>query len=164
MTLAAGLATLRALTPEVYAHLDSLGARLATGLAKAFDDAGRDARVVRCASMVNVWPSAEPVSDMRMAGQLDGDWWEEASFALTCKGYRMSSGWMQMVRQPPTAHLLSDLQSRNLPELSCLVCQTISEPMTEAIIDDFVEAVREVLEEEGVEVAEEALAEERARL
>lgn len=36
--------------------------------------------------------------------------------------------------------------------------------MTEAIIDDFVEAVREVLEEEGVEVAEEALAEERARL
>lgn len=101
MTLAAGLATLRALTPEVYAHLDSLGARLATGLAKAFDDAGRDARVVRCASMVNVWPSAEPVSDMRMAGQLDGDWWEEASFALTCKGYRMSSGWMQMVRQTP---------------------------------------------------------------
>ena len=101
VTLAAGLATLRALTPEVYAHLDSLGARLATGLAKAFDDAGRDARVVRCASMVNVWPSAEPVSDMRMAGELDGDWWEEASFALTCKGYRMSSGWMQMVRQTP---------------------------------------------------------------
>ena len=44
------------------------------------------------------------------------------------------------------------------------MCQTISEPMTEAIIDDFVEAVREVLEEEDVEVAEEALAEERARL
>ena len=36
--------------------------------------------------------------------------------------------------------------------------------MTEAIIDDFVEAVREVLEEEDVEVVEEALAEERARL
>ena len=36
--------------------------------------------------------------------------------------------------------------------------------MTEAIIDDFVEAVREVLEEEDVVVAEEAVAEERARL
>ena len=34
----------------------------------------------------------------------------------------------------------------------------------QAIIDDFVEAVREVLEEEDVEVAEEAVAEERARL
>ena len=44
------------------------------------------------------------------------------------------------------------------------MCQTISEPMTEAIIDDFVEAVREVLEEEDVVVAEEVVAEERARL
>ena len=36
--------------------------------------------------------------------------------------------------------------------------------MTEAIIDDFVEAVREVLEEGDVVVAEEVVAEERARL
>ena len=30
-----------------------------------FEPAGRDCRVVRCGSMVNVWPSAEPVVDMR---------------------------------------------------------------------------------------------------
>ena len=61
------------ITPEVYAHLDSLGARLATGLAKAFDDAGRDARVVRCASMVNVWPSAEPVSNVHAIASTEDD-------------------------------------------------------------------------------------------
>ena len=68
---------------------------------------------------------------------------------------------------PPNPPPLICCQTCNLEiflNFLVFVCQTISEPMTEAIIDDFVEAVREVLEEEDVEVAEEALAEERARL
>ena len=39
-TLAAGLATMRALTDEVYEHLDSLGNRLGMKLGPVFDDAG----------------------------------------------------------------------------------------------------------------------------
>jgi glycine cleavage system protein P-like pyridoxal-binding family len=75
---------------------------------------------------------------------LDTAWWELASFALTCKGYRISSGWMMM---------------------------TISEPMTTETIDGFVAALAEVLEESddhgaGVHAEAAAEAEEagRARL
>ena len=57
---------------------------------------------------------------MGRSGELESEWWELASFALTCKGYRISSGWMMMA---------------------------ISEPMTIETIDSFVLAVADVLAE-----------------
>ena len=125
LTLAAGLATLRALTPEVYSHLDRLARRLQEGLQASFEAARRPCRVVRCGSMVNVWPSSTPVVSMRAVAKLDTKWWELLSFALTCRGYRISSGWMMI---------------------------TISEPMTDQIIDEFVETVAEELAAESNEL------------
>ena len=127
LTLAAGLATLQAMTPELFAHLDTLGARLQEGLQTTLAKAGKPARVNRCASMVNVWPgSTAPITDMRASdpssrgGGKYSSWWELVSFGLTVKGYRISSGWMQM---------------------------SLSEPMNEAIVDGLVHAVEEILVE-----------------
>ena len=127
LTLAAGLATLQAMTPELFAHLDTLGARLQEGLQTTLAKAGKLARVNRCASMVNVWPgSTAPITDMRASdpssrgGGKYSSWWELVSFGLTIKGYRISSGWMQM---------------------------SLSEPMNEAIVDGLVHAVEEILVE-----------------
>lgn len=53
---AAGLATLRHLTPERYAELERLGDRLRTGLTSAFERQGLDARAGGIASIFQVFP------------------------------------------------------------------------------------------------------------
>ena len=53
---AAGLATLRQLTPDVYQRLADLGERLRTGLTRRFDEAGVAAQVVGMASLFQVVP------------------------------------------------------------------------------------------------------------
>ena len=53
---AAGLATLRHLTPERYTHLASLGDRMRTRLASGFAAVGLDARIAGIASLFQVFP------------------------------------------------------------------------------------------------------------
>jgi glutamate-1-semialdehyde 2,1-aminomutase len=53
---AAGLATLRQLTPDVYRRLAVLGERLRTGLARRFEEVRVDAEVVGVASLFQVVP------------------------------------------------------------------------------------------------------------
>ena len=55
---AAGLATLRELTPDVYARLDALGARLGDGIAAAIGREGLDARVAVSGSLFQVFTGA----------------------------------------------------------------------------------------------------------
>jgi glutamate-1-semialdehyde 2,1-aminomutase len=55
LAMAAGLATLRALTPAVYEGLESFGARLEAGLLAAAKAAGASVRVARVASLLTVF-------------------------------------------------------------------------------------------------------------
>jgi glutamate-1-semialdehyde 2,1-aminomutase len=55
LAMAAGLATLRALTPSVYQQLEEAGAVLAAGLAQAAVDAGVRVRLTRAGSLLTVF-------------------------------------------------------------------------------------------------------------
>jgi glutamate-1-semialdehyde 2,1-aminomutase len=55
VAMAAGLATLQALTPSVYAQLEEAGAVLEAGLARAAADAGVAVRVARAGSLLTVF-------------------------------------------------------------------------------------------------------------
>jgi glutamate-1-semialdehyde 2,1-aminomutase len=55
LAMAAGLATLRALTPSVYGQLEEAGAVLAAGLAQAAADAGVRVRLTRAGSLLTVF-------------------------------------------------------------------------------------------------------------
>lgn len=54
VTMAAGLATLRELTPEAYARLERLGSRAATGLAAVFAEAGIPASAAAVGSLFRI--------------------------------------------------------------------------------------------------------------
>jgi glutamate-1-semialdehyde 2,1-aminomutase len=55
LAMAAGLATLRALTPSVYQQLEEAGAALSAGLAQAAADAGVRIRLTRAGSLLTVF-------------------------------------------------------------------------------------------------------------
>jgi glutamate-1-semialdehyde 2,1-aminomutase len=55
---AAGLATLRALTPDVYPRLDALGERLRSAIAREIEGRGLDARVTAVGSLFQVFAGA----------------------------------------------------------------------------------------------------------
>ncbi len=120
-TLAAGLATMRALTDEVYEHLDSIGSRLGMKLGPIFDDAGIPNQVLAVGSVVNVYLTAKPARDYRSFRTHDSALFERISLAVHLKGYSFG--------QPPMAMMLSS-------------------PMTNEHIDGLVEAVEEAIAEE----------------
>ena len=86
-TLAAGLASLRALTPEVYEHLEALGGRLERGLNRVFRRAGQPAQVVRQGSLVNFYLTDRPVTDYRSAARHDRELNNRLELALVLEGY-----------------------------------------------------------------------------
>ena len=55
LAMAAGLATLRGLTPEVYEGLEAVSAELETELIEAADGAGAQVRTARVASLLTVF-------------------------------------------------------------------------------------------------------------
>ena len=120
-TLAAGLATMRALTDEVYDHLDSLGSRLGMKLGPVFDDAGIPNQVHAVGSVVNVYLTDKPARDYRSFRTHDAALFERISLAVHLKGYSLG--------HPPMAMMLSS-------------------PMTNEHIDGLVEALEEALAEE----------------
>ena len=120
-TLAAGLATMRALTDEVYDHLESLGSRLAMKLGPVFDDAGVPNQVLGISSVVNVYITDKPVRDYRSLRMHDTALFERISLAVHLKGYSLGV--------PPMAMMLSS-------------------PMTDDDIDGLVNAFEEALAEE----------------
>ena len=55
--MAAGIATLDLLTPEIYAGLERTGAALEAGLRSAADAAGREVAIARVGSLLTVLAS-----------------------------------------------------------------------------------------------------------
>lgn len=87
LTLAAGLATLRALTPEVQRHLDGLGARLHRGLLNVFGRAGVPCQVVSEGALVNAYITDRRVSDYRSQASSDKELHDRIGLALLLRGY-----------------------------------------------------------------------------
>ena len=92
LTLAAGLATLRALTPEVYAHFDVLRERLVSGLEKVFSDAGIQAHVRGVGSIISFDFGERPVQDYRSLVETNSEVFELIRMEVLLKGYIVAAG------------------------------------------------------------------------
>ena len=100
-TLAAGLATLKALTPEVYAHLDSLRERLHAGLEETYGRAGLPCNVLSAGSIVSVYLTDQPVRDYRSAKVLpDQELAGRIGLSLALKGYQAKGGMGHVLSSP----------------------------------------------------------------
>jgi len=73
LTMAAGVAAMRALTRERIAHCNALGNRLADGFRAAFEEAEIRGQVTGMGSLLNVHFVAEPVRNYRDAASSDGE-------------------------------------------------------------------------------------------
>ncbi len=71
IAVSAGLATLERLTPELYATLEKLGARLEEGLSNAIRDTGAEACVQRVGSMITLFFTKGPVRSWDDADHCD---------------------------------------------------------------------------------------------
>ena len=118
-TLAAGLATLRALTPEVYAHLDALRARLEGNLEGVLERSDRPYHLFSQGSTVRVYFTERPVRSHRDIAEADGELFSRLVMGLLVKGYYARDG-MGFI---------------------------LSNPMTEEHVDGLAQAVEEVLQE-----------------
>ena len=92
LTLAAGLATLRALTPEVYEHLDALRERLVSGLRGVFHRAGVQAQVRGVGSIVSFDLGDRPVTDYRSMVETDKETFDLIRMEALLKGYFIAAG------------------------------------------------------------------------
>ena len=87
LTLAAGLATLKVLTPEVYQHLEALGARLQRGLTDVFRCASVPAQVINRGSLVSVYLTERPVVDYRSMATSDQGLTHRLFLGLLLEGF-----------------------------------------------------------------------------
>ncbi len=71
LTMAAGIAALDRLTPEVYEQLEQTGADLEAGLREAAGSAGREVAIARVGSLLTVFFRATPPRDWAEAGASD---------------------------------------------------------------------------------------------
>ena len=92
ITLAAGLATLRALTPAVYRHFDVLRERLVSGLEGVFADAGIQANVFGVGSIVSFDFGERPTRDYRTLAETDRETFELIRMEVLLKGYIVAAG------------------------------------------------------------------------
>jgi glutamate-1-semialdehyde 2,1-aminomutase len=90
VTMAAGLAMLRQLTPEAFAHMNGLGDRLRAGLLDLFARKRIAAQVVGIGSLFSIHFTSEPVTDYRSAARADKQTARRLFLALMDKGYFMS--------------------------------------------------------------------------
>lgn len=100
-TLAAGLATLRALTDDVYHHLDSLGKRLQQEIASIFDRAGIPNQVLASGSIVNLYLAERRVRNYRTLAAHDSALFERVSLAVHLKGFALGVPPMSMMLSSP---------------------------------------------------------------
>ena len=72
-TMAAGVATLHALTPEAYARLDALGERLRGGITRLLTGTRRKGQVSGVGSLFCLHWTTEPLTDYRSSRPKDGE-------------------------------------------------------------------------------------------
>ncbi|PQV65449.1 glutamate-1-semialdehyde 2,1-aminomutase [Abditibacterium utsteinense] len=121
MAMTAGLASLRALTPEKYQRLETLGARLESGIRDALQKTGTNAQLQRWGSMWTLFFSPVPVEDYEGAKRSDTAKFGRFFHAMLNRGFYL----------PP----------------SQFEAAFISLAHTERDIDDTVEAIHESLSE-----------------
>ena len=90
VTMAAGLATLRELTPEAFAHLNGLGERLRSGLNDMFSQRSIAARAVGIGSLFSIYFTTEEVTNYRSLGRTDKTRVHDVFLALLAEGYFLS--------------------------------------------------------------------------
>jgi glutamate-1-semialdehyde 2,1-aminomutase len=117
MTLAAGLAHMEGATPEVYVHLKQLGDRLKTGLEDVFARANVPARVVATENIMSAHLTTDPVRNYRDILKFDRAMRNRLKLGMFLEGH----------------------YARELQEL------TVSAPMTNDTIDDFLASLEKVL-------------------
>lgn len=118
-TLAAGLATLRELTPDVYSHLDRLGRRLSSGLREAFDRAEMSCQVLHSGSIVSTFLTDLKVKDYRSMASSDDAMLDRIRLALLIKGHFTQAG----------------------------LGFSLSYPMRDEEVDGFIQSINEILVE-----------------
>lgn len=92
VALAAGLATLQALTPEAFAHLARLGAAVRRGCDERFARAGVAARAVGDGSLFSLHFTDQAVTDARTLQTADGALARRVSFGLIAGGVLPAPG------------------------------------------------------------------------
>ncbi len=100
-TLAAGLATLRALTPDIYERLDGLRERLHAGLEASFAGAGIPCQVLSAGSIISSFLTDQPVRDYRSSLTADTELLNRIILALLLKGYHTGHGAMFLLLSTP---------------------------------------------------------------
>ena len=92
VALAAGLATLRTLTPAAYEHLAALGDALRTEANALFGRLGVAAQAVGDGSLFGIHFTAEPLRDYRSLATADGEQAYRVYLQLLAQGVMLSSG------------------------------------------------------------------------
>jgi glutamate-1-semialdehyde 2,1-aminomutase len=87
LAMAAGYAALSHATDETYALLETLGARLESGLNKVCVDHSVSAQVQRVGSMISVFFTAEPVRDFDEASETDKPLFAKVFHSMLNKGF-----------------------------------------------------------------------------
>ena len=90
ITMAAGQATMEALTPDVFENFDAAGERLRARLRRICD--GLPLTVTGVGSLFKVNATAAEITDYRSAATADKVWQQLASLALLNEGYWLSKG------------------------------------------------------------------------
>jgi glutamate-1-semialdehyde 2,1-aminomutase len=86
MTMEAGIATLRELTPAVYERLGALGHRLRLGVRKAFEEVGLTGCTTGLESLFNLDFAPPPITDYRAAARGDAESLHAALIVLLNRG------------------------------------------------------------------------------
>ena len=102
VTMAAGLATLQTLTPNLYEHLNGLGARLESGLSKLFSDMGIDACVIVTGSVFSVHFIRGPLADYRDLARTDKALAFRVYLSLLHQGYFLNRSLTMCAISAPT--------------------------------------------------------------
>ena len=89
VTMAAGKATLDALTPDVFDRLNAEGDRVRAALRQAC--AGRPLQVTGAGSLFKISAAPRAIVDHRSSLAADAEWEETASLALLCDGFFLTT-------------------------------------------------------------------------
>ena len=92
ITMAAGLATLRTLTPDAFAHLNQLGDRFIAGLNDRFARNNIPARAVNTGSVFSIHFTSEDLVNYRNLARTDKVMAHRVFLALLKEGYFLSHG------------------------------------------------------------------------
>jgi glutamate-1-semialdehyde 2,1-aminomutase len=87
LAMAAGIATLRLLTPDAYVHLTRIGKRLVDGMADVFRRHGAPHTVASAGSMVGFFFADGPVTDLAGAKRSDTELYARFFHAMLDRGF-----------------------------------------------------------------------------